>query len=80
VVLQAVAVYVLLLPLVLIGYAVNLPPALLLSGIARAVGKEESMASIKLGGGIVLFPPPLPFPSALPLPLPLPLLSSPLQP
>jgi 1-acyl-sn-glycerol-3-phosphate acyltransferase len=55
-VLRALAVYVLLLPLVVIGYAVNLPPALLLSGIASTVGGRQSVASIKLGGGIVLFP------------------------
>ena len=39
-----------------VGILVNLPPALLLSGAARVMVKKESAASLKLGGGIVLFP------------------------
>ena len=54
--LQAILVFVLLPPLLLIGLVVNLPPALLLSGAARAMVKKESAASLKLGGGILLFP------------------------
>jgi 1-acyl-sn-glycerol-3-phosphate acyltransferase len=54
--LQGLAVFVLLPPLLLIGLIVNLPPALLLSAAARAFVKQQSAASFKLGGGIVLFP------------------------
>ena len=54
---QVVSVFLLLPPFLLIGYAVNLPPAALLSFVAHLAGKEDKdVASIKLVGGVVLFP------------------------
>jgi 1-acyl-sn-glycerol-3-phosphate acyltransferase len=55
-VVQAVAVFVVLPPLLVVGVMVNLPPALLLSAAASLLVKKQSAASFKLGGGIVLFP------------------------
>ena len=54
---QLVAVYLLLPPLLVLGYAVNAPPYWLLKPVARAVAKtEKDAATIKLIGGFVLFP------------------------
>jgi 1-acyl-sn-glycerol-3-phosphate acyltransferase len=54
---QVISVFLLLPPLLLVGYAVNLPTALLVSLIARRVGKEQKdIASLKLIAGAVLFP------------------------
>lgn len=56
-VLQAIGVFLLLPPLIVVGYAVNLPTALLLRGIARLGAKlEKDEATIKLLVGLVLFP------------------------
>jgi len=54
---QAAAVFVLLPPLIVLGYLVNLPTALFLRGLARAGAKhEKDEATIKLLVGLVLFP------------------------
>jgi hypothetical protein len=54
---QVISVFLLLPPLLVLGYAVNLPTAMLVSWIARRVGKEQKdMASLKLIAGAVLFP------------------------
>ncbi|MFO0631900.1 MAG: 1-acyl-sn-glycerol-3-phosphate acyltransferase [Nannocystaceae bacterium] len=56
-VLQAIAVFLLLPPLIVVGYVVNLPTALLLRGLARLGAKlEKDEATIKLLVGLVLFP------------------------
>lgn len=56
-VLQAVAVFLLLPPLIVLGYVVNLPTALLLRGIAAFGAKlDKDEATIKLLLGLVLFP------------------------
>lgn len=56
-VLQAIGVFLLLPPLIVVGYAVNLPTALLLRGIAKLGAKlEKDEATIKLLVGLVLFP------------------------
>lgn len=56
-VVQAVAVALVLPPLLLIGYAVNVPPYWLLKGVARAMAKtEKDAATVKILGGFVLFP------------------------
>jgi len=56
-VLQAIAVFLLLPPLIVLGYVVNLPTALLLRGLARIGAKlEKDEATIKLLLGLVLFP------------------------
>jgi hypothetical protein len=56
-VLQSLAVFFLLPPLLLTGYLINGPPALLLSAIVGAVGSEEKdAATLKMLGGLVLFP------------------------
>ena len=55
--LQAAAVFVLLPPLIVLGWIVNLPTALLLRGLARVGAKlEKDEATIKLLVGLVLFP------------------------
>lgn len=55
--LQAAAVFVILPPLIVLGWIVNLPTALLLRGLARAGAKlEKDAATIKLLVGLVLFP------------------------
>ena len=54
---QALSVVLVLPPFLLIGYVVNLPPAVLVAAVAHAVGKEDKdVASLKLIGGLVLFP------------------------
>lgn len=54
---QVVSVFLLLPPFLLVGYAVNLPTAWLLSRIADAPDREgKDVASYKLIGGAVLFP------------------------
>lgn len=56
-VLQAIAVFLLLPPLIVLGYVVNLPTALLLRGMAAIGAKlEKDEATIKLLCGLVLFP------------------------
>ena len=55
-VLQAVLVLIILPPVLVIGFILNLPPAVLASAAAYARGRREKMASIKLGLGIVLYP------------------------
>lgn len=56
-VLQAIAVFLLLPPLIVLGYVVNLPTALLLRGLAALGAKlEKDEATIKLLAGLVLFP------------------------
>lgn len=55
--LQAVLVFVLLPPILLVGYAVNLFPLAGLWALSRAVSKErKDEASIKLMFGVVAFP------------------------
>jgi hypothetical protein len=54
---QAVSVFLLLPPLLVIGYVINLPTALLISAGAELSGREEKdVASRKLLGGVLLFP------------------------
>jgi 1-acyl-sn-glycerol-3-phosphate acyltransferase len=54
---QIVIVYVLLPPLLIVGYVVNLPAALLCIGIAKAMSQaQKDEASLKLLAGAVLFP------------------------
>jgi glycerol-3-phosphate O-acyltransferase / dihydroxyacetone phosphate acyltransferase len=56
-VLQGALVFLLLPPIVLAGYAINLPPAILLDRASSAVGKmDKDMATLKVLGGAVLFP------------------------
>lgn len=56
-VLQFILVILLLPPLVLLGYIINLPTALLLMGIARAAArKEKDEATVKLLFGAMLYP------------------------
>jgi hypothetical protein len=55
-ILQALLVLIVLPPLLVVGFILNLPPALLASAAAYARGRREKMASIKLGLGIVLYP------------------------
>lgn len=56
-VLQAVAVTLLLPPLLVIGYAVNLPPYWALKGMTALVARQEmEQATVKIFGGIVFFP------------------------
>lgn len=56
-VLQAVLVYFLLPPLLLVGWIVNLPPALVLWGFTKWAAKtRKDEASIKVLAGAVLFP------------------------
>ncbi len=56
-VLQALAVFFLLPPLVFLGYIVNLPTAGLLLGIAKVAGKRrKDEATVKLVLGMVLYP------------------------
>ena len=55
--LQAVAVAILLPPLLVLGVVVNVPPYWLLKGVAWALAKaEKDEATVKLLGGLVLFP------------------------
>ncbi len=55
--LQAAAVFVILPPLIVLGWIVNLPTALLLRGLAAKGAKlEKDEATIKLLVGLVLFP------------------------
>lgn len=57
VVLQSIGVFLLLPPLVALGYIVNLPTALLLVVLARlAARKEKDAATVKLLVGLVAFP------------------------
>ena len=54
---QAIAVYLLLPPLLVLGYLVNTPVALALGAFARRMGaKIKDQASIKLIMGAVVFP------------------------
>ncbi len=56
-VLQMIAVFLLMPPIILVGVLINLPTALLLRGIASFGAKlEKDEATIKLLLGIVLFP------------------------
>jgi glycerol-3-phosphate O-acyltransferase / dihydroxyacetone phosphate acyltransferase len=56
-VLQVIAVFLLLPPVIVLGYVVNLPTALLLRGLARVGAKlEKDEATIKLLVGMVAFP------------------------
>ncbi|HWB77806.1 MAG TPA: 1-acyl-sn-glycerol-3-phosphate acyltransferase [Nannocystaceae bacterium] len=56
-VLQAIAVFLLLPPIIVVGYLVNLPTALLLRGLSSVGAKlEKDEATIKLLVGLVLFP------------------------
>ena len=56
-VLQAIAVFFLLPPVIVVGYVVNLPTALLLRALARLGAKlEKDEATIKLLLGLLLFP------------------------
>ena len=55
--LQFFGVFLLLPPIVVLGYLVNLPTALLLIGIARAAAKrEKDEATVKLLVGAMLYP------------------------
>jgi 1-acyl-sn-glycerol-3-phosphate acyltransferase len=55
--LQVVLVYLLLPPVLALGYVVNLPPALALMAVVKAVSKEKKdEATVKLLLGVVLFP------------------------
>ena len=55
--LQVVLVFLLLPPILLVGYIVNGPPALLLLWASKRFAKrEKDEASIKVLGGLVLFP------------------------
>lgn len=52
-----VLVYLFIPPILVIGYLVNFPPAMLLHWLARALArKEKDEATIKILGGAVLFP------------------------
>ncbi len=54
---QIVTVYVLLPPLLIVGYVVNLPAALLCLGVAKAMSRaKKDEASLKLLAGVVFFP------------------------
>ena len=54
---QLISVFVLLPPFLLIGCIVNLPPAGLLVLVAKAAAKKEKdIATIKILGGVLLFP------------------------
>jgi 1-acyl-sn-glycerol-3-phosphate acyltransferase len=54
---QVVSVFLLLPPLLVVGYVVNLPTAMLVSQVAKRIGKEDKdMASLKLIAGAVFFP------------------------
>jgi hypothetical protein len=54
---QAISVFFVLPPFLVIGYLVNFPPALVLSFASNALGKEEKdVATLKVLGGLVLFP------------------------
>jgi 1-acyl-sn-glycerol-3-phosphate acyltransferase len=56
-VLQAIAVFFLLPPIIVLGYIVNLPTAVLLTALAKLGAKlEKDEATIKLLVGLVLFP------------------------
>ena len=56
-VLQAVAVSLLLPPLLLVGFVVNAPPYWLLKPLAGLAAKaEKDAATVKIFGGLVLFP------------------------
>jgi len=55
--LQLLSALLLVPPLLTVGYIVNLPPAYLLNVIAKkAAKKHKDVASMKLLGGVVLFP------------------------
>ncbi len=55
--LQFVLIFLLLPPILLVGYLVNLPTGLLLGEVARwGAAKEKDEASIKILGGVVAFP------------------------
>ena len=55
--LQVVAVYLVLPPILFVGYLVSGPPYLLLKRLARAFSKaDKDAATIKVLGGAVLFP------------------------
>lgn len=54
---QALLVVLLLPPIVLLGYVINLPTSLLLMGLARAASrKEKDEATVKLLAGAILYP------------------------
>lgn len=54
---QIVTVYMLLPPLLIVGYVVNLPAALLCLGVAKAMSRaKKDEASLKLLAGAVFFP------------------------
>jgi hypothetical protein len=56
-IIQVVTIVLLLPPLLIVGYLVNLPTAGLVSFLAHRFGKEgKDYASLKLIGGMVLFP------------------------
>ncbi len=56
-VLQFVAVFLLIPPVLLIGYVINVVPYYLLRRLARLVSKEpKDVASAKILGGVILFP------------------------
>ena len=56
-VIQGVMIYLLLPPILLIGYAVNSVPALFIRAVCRWGAKDKKdEATIKLLGGVVLFP------------------------
>jgi hypothetical protein len=56
-VLQTIVVFLLLPPVIVLGYLVNLPSALLLRALARVGAKhEKDEATIKLLVGLILFP------------------------
>lgn len=55
--LQVLAVYLLLPPIVLLGLIVNLPVALVIAGLAKAMAKKaKDEASVKLLVGVLAFP------------------------
>lgn len=55
--LQALTVFLLMPPILLVGYVVNLPPALALKGLARlASKKKKDEATVKILAGAVLMP------------------------
>ncbi len=56
-VVQAVAVILLLPPLLVVGFVVNMPPYWALKGVAALAAKaEKDAATVKIFGGLVLFP------------------------
>ena len=55
--LQFATVYLLLPPIILVGYVINVIPYFILKGVDRALTKQyKDVATVKMLGGVVLFP------------------------